>query len=175
MIEMPTKTKPTTTTAAKLWIVLARTHDALASFVERSAADEGMGLSDFMVLEVLLHKGCMTISEIGEKVLLAAPSMTSAIDRLEKLGYVVRKYSKEDRRIRLVELTAKGRTLIEAMYERHARSLEEITSVLSQSERDQLRKLLKKWGLFVASQTGEQPGVEPANHKKQSRRKDASK
>ena len=35
------------------------------------------------VLEVLLHKGPLTISVIGEKVLLASASMTSAIDRLE--------------------------------------------------------------------------------------------
>lgn len=151
MLVMPTIPKQSTT-APKLWVVLARAYDSLASFVEQSVAKEGIGLSDFMVLEVLLHKGRMPISEIGEKVLLAAPSMTSAIDRLEKLGYVVRKNSKEDRRIRLVELTAEGRRLIGAMYERHAQSLEEITQVLSQAEKEQLRKLLKKWGLSVASQ-----------------------
>ena len=66
------------TTGPKLWVVLARAYGSLASYVEHSIAKEGICLSDFMVLEVLLHKGAMTISAIGEKVLLAAPSMTSA-------------------------------------------------------------------------------------------------
>jgi MarR family 2-MHQ and catechol resistance regulon transcriptional repressor len=172
---MPTKTERVAT-AAGLWVVLARAHNSLASFVEHSVAREGIGLSDFMVLEVLLHKGCMNISEIGEKVLLAAPSMTSAIDRLERLEYVIRKNSKQDRRIRLVELTAEGRGFIEGLYKRHERSLEEITQVLPQTERDQLRKLLKKWGLAVASIVEEQGRIEPATQKKQnSRRKDVSK
>ncbi len=135
------------TTAPRLWVVLARSYGAMSDYVEQIVAEEGIGLSDFMVLEVLLHKGCMTISEIGEKVLLAAPSMTSAIDRLEKLGYVIRKNHKEDRRIRLVELTRQGRKFITALYDRHALALESTMDVLSQSEKEQLRTLLKKVGL----------------------------
>jgi MarR family 2-MHQ and catechol resistance regulon transcriptional repressor len=71
------------TTAPKLWVVLAHTQRAVASYVEQRIAAEGLCLSDFMVLEVLLHKGPMTISEIGQNVFLANASMTSAVDRLE--------------------------------------------------------------------------------------------
>lgn len=148
---MSTKQKEKTT-APKLWVVLARAYGALAAFVEQIVDEEGLCLSDFMVLEVLLHKGSMTISEIGEKVLLAAPSMTSAIDRLEKLEYVVRKSSKEDRRIRLVELTAKGRKFIAELYERHAESLESVAGVLNQAEKSALRDSLKKLGLEANTQ-----------------------
>ena len=42
--------------------------------------------------------GPLTISEIQDKVLLASGSMTAAVDRLEKLGLVVRKTSPRDRR-----------------------------------------------------------------------------
>ncbi len=140
------------TTAPKLWVVLARAYGAMAAYVEQIVAEEGICLSDFMVLEVLLHKGPLTISEIGEKVLLAAPSMTSAIDRMEKLDYVVRKNLKEDRRIRLVELTRSGRGFIEDLYQRHARSLEIVGDALSQDEIERLRKLLKKLGLSAATQ-----------------------
>lgn len=148
---MATKTKDKTT-APKLWVVLARAYGSLAAYVEQIVDEEGLCLSDFMVLEVLLHKGSMTISEIGEKVLLAAPSMTSAIDRLEKLQYVLRKSSKDDRRIRLVELTAKGRKFITTLYERHAESLESVAGVLSQQEKTLLRDALKKLGLEAATQ-----------------------
>jgi MarR family 2-MHQ and catechol resistance regulon transcriptional repressor len=147
------------TTAPKLWVVLARAYASLAAFVEQASEQEGIGLSDFMVLEALLHKGPMTISQIGEKVLLAAPSMTSAIDRLEKLDCVVRKTSSADRRIRVVELTSHGRRFISELYPRHAQSLEEIAGVLSPSEKEQLRSSLKKLGLAASSFVEEQSAL----------------
>jgi DNA-binding MarR family transcriptional regulator len=96
------------TTGPRLWVVLARCYGAMAAYVEDRIAGEGLCLSDFMVLEVLLHKGPMPISEIGEKVLLANASMTAAVDRLEKRSFVVRQNSPTDRRSRIVALTAKG-------------------------------------------------------------------
>ena len=118
----------------------------MAAYVEDRIAGEGLCLSDFMVLEVLLHKGPMPISEIGEKVLLANASMTAAVDRLEKRGFVVRQNSPTDRRSKIVALTDEGRPFITALYARHAKDIEAVTSVLSQSEQDQLRSLLKKLG-----------------------------
>lgn len=134
------------TTGPRLWVVLARSYGAMAAYVEDRIADEGLCLSDFMVLEVLLHKGPMPISEIGEKVLLANASMTAAVDRLEKRSFVVRQSSETDRRSKIVALTAKGRIFITGLYARHARDIEAVTSALSQSEQDQLRSLLKKLG-----------------------------
>jgi MarR family 2-MHQ and catechol resistance regulon transcriptional repressor len=136
----------TSTTGPKLWVVLARAHGALAAYVEHCIASEGLCLSDFMVLEVLLHKGPMTISEIGEKVLLANASMTSAVDRLERRSLVVRQTSDTDRRIRIIDLTGQGRTFITALYARHAKDIEAVTSILTADEQDQLRYLLKKLG-----------------------------
>jgi len=141
--------------AAKLWIVLARCHRALATSVERSIADLGLCLSDFTILEALLHKGPLTISAIQEKVLLASGSMTAAVDRLEKLGLLVRKTTSEDRRARLLELTPKGRRLIEPAFREHARHLEKIMSVLDGEERRRLYAGLKKLGRFVAASTDE--------------------
>lgn len=139
------------TTGPRLWIVLARAYGALAAYVEGCTAAEGLGLSDFMVLEVLLHKGPMAISGIGEKVLLANASMTAAVDRLEQKGWVIRQSSETDRRSRIVALTPAGHVFISEVYARHARDIEDVTSVLSPPEQDQLRELLKKLGL--AAQT----------------------
>jgi MarR family 2-MHQ and catechol resistance regulon transcriptional repressor len=132
--------------ASRVWVVLARAYGSMASFVEERIAAEGIGLSDFMVLEVLLHKGSLTMSAIGEKVLLANASMTSAIDRLEEKAFVLRKYSDEDRRIRLVELTTRGKKLIVEVYRRHEQELELLMNGLSAEERASLHRGLKKIG-----------------------------
>jgi MarR family 2-MHQ and catechol resistance regulon transcriptional repressor len=156
--------KTTGTTGPKLWVVLARAYGSLASYVEECIAAEGLCLSDFMVLEVLLHKGPMTISAIGEKVLLANASMTSAVDRLEERSFVFRQSSDTDRRIRLVNLTASGRSFISELYARHARDIEAVTSVLTKKEQDQLRSLLKKLGL--AAKAAEHPAPSPPSNRR---------
>jgi MarR family transcriptional regulator, 2-MHQ and catechol-resistance regulon repressor len=137
--------------APRLWTVLAKAHGAMAAFVEQQVAGQGLCLADFMVLEVVLHKGPLTMSAIGEKVLLANASMTSAIDRLEKKALAVRKNSSEDRRVRLVELTPEGKKLIAEIYRCHERELEALMSEFSPGERTGLHRGLKKLGLAAAA------------------------
>src|SRR6201996_8876911 len=133
--------------APRLWLVLARAYGSMVDFIERSITAQGLGISDFMVLEVLLHKGPLSISVIGEKVLLASASMTSAIDRLEERGLVRRRSCNSDRRIRLVELTECGKAFIEEIYARHEKDLEFIASELSETERRTMYEGLKKIGI----------------------------
>jgi MarR family 2-MHQ and catechol resistance regulon transcriptional repressor len=141
-------------TAPKLWIVLARCHHALNLLVERDITGLGLCLSDFMVLEALLHKGSLTISEIQAKVLLASGSMTAAVDRVESRGLVVRKSAPGDRRARRIELTAAGRHLIEGAFQQHAQHLESALAVLDEEEKQQVYDGLKKLGRSVAAQLG---------------------
>jgi DNA-binding MarR family transcriptional regulator len=62
-------------------------------------------ITEFSVLELLLHKGPQTIQKIKEKILIASSSTTYVIDQLHKKGYVTRTPSEKDRRITYVELT----------------------------------------------------------------------
>jgi MarR family transcriptional regulator, 2-MHQ and catechol-resistance regulon repressor len=141
---------PDPITAPKLWWVIARSQHALRLLAERSIANTGLCLTDFAALEALLHKGPLTISEIQDKVMLASGSMTAAIDRLEKLGLVVRKSTVKDRRARVVQLTPEGKRIAASSFEKHAKDLEEIASILSEKDKRQLYELLKKLGLFAA-------------------------
>jgi len=143
-------------TAPRLWLVIAKSYRALSLLAERSIATTGLCLTDFAALEALLHKGPLTISQIQEKVRLASGSMTAAVDRLEKLGLVVRKASPSDRRARVVELTAKGKRLATSCFERHAKDLEALMSALSVKEKKQVYRLLKKLGLLAAEKLEEQ-------------------
>ena len=143
-------------TAPRLWLVIAKSYRALSLLAERSIANTGLCLTDFAALEALLHKGPLTISEIQDKVRLASGSMTAAVDRLEKLQLVVRKSSPRDRRARVVELTAQGKRLAASCFERHAKDLEALMSGLSEKEKEQVYRLLKKLGLLAAEKLEEQ-------------------
>jgi len=137
--------------AARLWLVFAKAYRALSAHVEQSVASHGLCLSDFMALETLLHKGPLTVGEIGSRVLLASGSMTAAGDRLEKLGLVRREFTEKDRRARVIHLTPQGKRLVEKIFEAHAQDLEELMSELDGAERDELYRLLKKVGLAAAA------------------------
>ena len=137
-------------TAPRLWMVMTRSYRALSLLAEQSIAKAGLCLTDFAALEALLHKGPLTISEIQDKVLLASGSMTAAVDRLEKLGLVVRRLSPSDRRARIVELTREGKRVAASCFEKHAKDLEALMSVLSEREKGQVYGSLKKLGLLAA-------------------------
>ena len=141
-------------TAARLWLVMMRSHHALRLFAEQSIASAGLCLTDFAALEALLHKGPLSISEIQDKVLLASGSMTAAIDRLEKRGLVVRKSTPKDRRARIIELTPEGKQVAAKFFEKHARDLDALMSDLSAKEKKQMYESLKKLGLRAARQLG---------------------
>ncbi|SRR6266852_5370003 len=145
-------------TAPRLWRVMTKSHRALSLLAEESIAKAGLCLTDFAALEALLHKGPLTISEIQDKVLLASGSMTAAIDRLEKLGLVVRKPSANDRRARIVELTREGKRVAASCFEKHAKDLEALMSVLSEKEKGQIYGALRKLGLLAAEKLDNQRG-----------------
>jgi len=136
--------------AARLWLVLSRCYRALSHIAERSIAETGLSLTDFAALEALLHKGPLTITEIQSKVLLASGSMTAAVDRLEKKGFIKRGASSSDRRAKVLRLTPEGRRVVEAAFSRHAAEFESAAGVLNADEKRELYALLKKLGLFAA-------------------------
>ena len=137
-------------TAPRLWLVMFKSYRALSLVAEQSIANTGLCLTDFAALEALLHKGPLTITEIQDKVPLASGSMTAAVDRLEKLGLVVRKFAPSDRRARVIELTLKGKRLAASSFEKHAKDLEALMSTLSDHEKKQLYGSVKKLGLLAA-------------------------
>src|SRR3979490_1598603 len=107
--------------------------------------EAALGDSDVRVAELVLHKGPLPVNTIGPKVWLTPGSISVAVDRLEKRALVKRKNT-YDRRVRLVELTAKGRALITKTFGEHVAATEEVAGVLSKEERLMLLRLLKKLG-----------------------------
>lgn len=134
-----------------VWLILWKAARAVEQNATSSVARLALGLSDFAVLEMLLHKGPQVVNAIGRKILLTSGSITTAINRLEARKLVRRRRHPEDRRARLVELTEKGRSLIECAFRQHAGDMEETVAVLTAGERTELVGLLKKLGRFAAA------------------------
>ena len=130
-----------------LFLLLWKASHAVNAYSQRRLNAAGLGsLSDFAVLELLLHKGAQPVNIIGEKILLTSGSITTAVQRLEKRGLVSRERSATDARVVLVHLTKLGRELIEPSFEAHAKDLNELFDVLDDNERTQFANLMRKVG-----------------------------
>jgi MarR family 2-MHQ and catechol resistance regulon transcriptional repressor len=140
---------------AHIYLVLSRAARAMDGRALASIEDTGLCASDFGVLEALLHKGSLPVNALGKLVLLTSGSITTSVDRLVERGFVARKDDPNDRRVRIVSLTADGRRLIKSAFARHQTDLDAIVSALTVQERTSLVALLRKLGRSADGSLGE--------------------
>ena len=86
----------------------------------------------------------MTPTKLFSSLLLSSGAMTNRLDRLGEMGLVRRLPDPSDRRGRLVELTAKGRRVVDKAVVDHIADEEKLIAPLNRSERQRLAKLLRK-------------------------------
>ncbi len=74
----------------------------------------------FEVLRLLAFTstGSLPMTRLGSLLQVHATSVTSAVDRLEKQGFVVRSRPESDRRVVLASVTHAGRAVVETATER---------------------------------------------------------
>lgn len=128
--------------SAKLVIALSRSHNALFTLIEKNIRGYGLTVSEFGVLEALLHKGELPVQQLREKVLVTSGSMTYIVDKLEEKGYVKRYKCKEDGRIWFVRLTEPGQEFIANIYQEHELFLKEILSDITAEDKKRLIQAL---------------------------------
>ena len=134
-----------------VWLVMMKAMRALTRYAAAGIEETGLGLSDFGVLEVLLHKGPLPVNTIGPIVDLTPGSISIAVDRLFTKGLVTRVESTEDRRVRIIALTPKGKELIVSAFRKHSAQMKKVFSDLTPEELDALEVALKKTGKRAAT------------------------
>jgi MarR family transcriptional regulator, 2-MHQ and catechol-resistance regulon repressor len=134
-----------------VWLVMMKAMRALTRYATAGIEDTGLGLSDFGVLEVLLHKGPLPVNTIGPIVDLTPGSISTAVDRLFAKGLVSRVESTQDRRVRIVALSPRGKDLIDSAFRKHSGQMKRVFSDLSQQELRGLEVALKKVGKCAAA------------------------
>jgi len=129
-----------------VWLVMLKAMRALTRYAAAGIEGTGLGDSDFRVLEVLLHKGPLPVNTIGPIVDLTPGSISTAVERLVAKGLATRVESTEDRRVRIVALTSRGRDLIVTAFRKHAGQMKKVFSELSPEELRGFELALKKVG-----------------------------
>src|SRR5438876_3745073 len=146
MKRTPPGKQPADASGTHLWLVMMKAHRTLERLATRSIESSEVCLSDFAVMEMLLHKGPQPVNEIGRRVELTSGAITTAVDRLESRGLVTREAHPSDRRARIVRLTAAGERQAARIFAVHKAAMDSAASGLPKTERAMLIALLKKLG-----------------------------
>ena len=125
----------------------------VGSLAKRSAArvmqlmqQEGIdiGLSGWIVLSRLWEEDGLTQQDISDRSGVAKPNISTYIDNLEKANYVVRVDDATDRRNYRIQMTQKAKNLKDKCQSLAQQSNNEAMENLSEPEREQFLKLLRK-------------------------------
>ena len=76
----------------------------------------GITYPQYLVLMVLWEQDSQPVNTIAHRLLLETNTVTPLLQRMERLGLIVRKKGERDKRQQIVSLTEKGRSLEEQAY-----------------------------------------------------------
>jgi MarR family 2-MHQ and catechol resistance regulon transcriptional repressor len=124
-----------------------RAAESVTSRVNRFMAAENLTISQFGVLEALLHKGSLCQRDIAAKILKSTGNITLVIDNLEKRGLVRRERDTDDRRYLTVHLTEAGSELIIRSFADVESAIVAEMVILSENDQEELGRLCKKLGI----------------------------
>ncbi len=133
--------------ALNTYTKLMRAADSVTIRVGRAMSAAGLTISQFGVLEALLHKGPLCQRDIAAKILKSSGNITMVIDNLEKQGLVKRERTSLDRRYLTVSLTPRGDALILDVFARVEAAIVAEMGILAPDEQAVLGELCKKLGL----------------------------
>lgn len=131
----------------KTWIKFSRANNTLSQIMRHNVEQQGLTISQFGVLEVLVHLGPLSVKEIGQKLLMTTSNLVTVIDNLIKQELVKRVPCDHDRRSIIVHLTKNGKALIEPVFRQHLDELLNCFSVLNEQQLTTLGSLSKDLGL----------------------------
>lgn len=132
--------------ALNAFIKLTRGTHSLLMRLEPHITRHGITTTQFGILETLLHLGPLNQRELGQKLLLSKGNISVVVSNLEKSTLVDRRRDEEDRRQTIVQLTAKGRKLIEKMFPKVVDAIVDDFANLTAGELETLGRLAKKVG-----------------------------
>jgi len=108
----------------------------------RFAKSTGLSMPQFSILMQLHYKGACGMSKISERFDVSAAAASQLVDKLVQAGYIERTEDPNDRRAKLLDLSPKGKQLVEQGINERYRWMGKLTSRLSAEEQSKVGEAL---------------------------------
>jgi DNA-binding MarR family transcriptional regulator len=106
------------------------------------AKSTGLSMPQFSIMMQLHYRGACGMSEISERFDISAAAASQLAEKLVQSGLIKREENANDRRAKLLNLTDKGRELIQQGIEERYRWVDELAGKLTTEERTQVSEAL---------------------------------
>jgi MarR family transcriptional regulator, organic hydroperoxide resistance regulator len=117
----------------------------MAVFMHRSmhdfaayARESGLSVPQLGALFQIHHRGCSGVTDLGEKLGVTSSAASQMLERLVHQGLIRRTEDPNDRRVKQVVLTDKGRDVLQLSIHTRQRWLSDLVQALSSEEKEQI-------------------------------------
>jgi DNA-binding MarR family transcriptional regulator len=109
-------------------------------------ADDGLAMTatQRIALVELGEEGPVRLNDLAKRMGTSTPTASRSVDALETLGLVTRAPESSDRRALSIDVTARGRALLDERLSRAAQAFEPAAATLTAADRRELLALLRR-------------------------------
>lgn len=130
--------------AMKTWVQIVKTYNRFATQEIKYFSEHNLTFIQFKVLEVLYHRGDLSIGAITKFTMSTPGNITVVVKNLKRDGWLTAIPNPEDKRGSILSISQKGRDKMKSLFPQHAKNIHNYMDVLNEEELDTLYTLLRK-------------------------------
>lgn len=111
---------------------------------ERKLANDGVGIGEWVILNLLSEEKILTPAEIAKKIGITRGAASKLLEKLYCKELISRNEVRQDRRYQKITLTHAGEILLQKLTKHAEENEEEFFGHLSEESKDEVIKLLKE-------------------------------
>jgi DNA-binding MarR family transcriptional regulator len=133
-------------------IFASAVREILESKLIREASAIPLTASQFHILKVMALNGPHQLGELADFLGVSGPAITKNIDKLERLGFVVRNPSTGDRRVTLMSVSRAGRRVVDKYERLKTARLAPVLATFKAQELETFTSLLERFSISLLRQ-----------------------
>ncbi|MCA5587397.1 MarR family winged helix-turn-helix transcriptional regulator [Finegoldia magna] len=128
-----------------VYISMSRVINTLRRENNKLILKHDLTLGQFAVMEALYSKGRLSTGEVMEKILTTSGNIPVIVKNLEKDGFITREQDESDKRRFILDLTEKGKDLMDEIVPENLKFMDELISLWDDDEKEELIILMNKF------------------------------
>lgn len=128
-----------------VYISMSRVINTLRRENNKLILKHDLTLGQFAVMEALYSKGRLSTGEVMEKILTTSGNIPVIVKNLEKDGFITREQDESDKRRFILDLTDKGKNLMDEIVPENLKFMDELISLWDDDDKEELIVLMNKF------------------------------
>ena len=128
-----------------VYISMSRVINILRRENNKLILKHNLTLGQFAVMEALYSKGRLSTGEVMEKILSTSGNIPVIVKNLEKDGFITRDQDESDKRRFILDLTDKGKDLMDEIVPENLKFMDELISLWDDEDKKELIILMNKF------------------------------